>query len=150
MMVLALAFVAALLQPPPGPPRPSIPIITTVPAMKTIDKGDQSNMDDAKQVAVKTEAAFKQLWQQHSPDRPRPAVDFTKEMVVGVFLGSRPTAGYSLEIVSAIEMTGTLVVRYREASPPRGTMTAQVLTSPYHLVAVPFFPGDVKFEKVQP
>jgi len=28
-------------------------------------------------------------------------------------------------------------------------MTAQVITSPYHLVAVPFFPGDVKFEKVQ-
>jgi len=147
MMVLALALVAALLQPPPGPP--SIPIITTVPAMKTIDKGDQSNMDDAKQVAAKTEAAWKQLWQQHSPDRPRPAVDFTKEMVVGVFLGSRPTAGYSLEIVSAIEMNGTLVVRYKEAAPPRGTMTAQVLTSPYHLVTVPFFPGDVKFEKVQ-
>jgi hypothetical protein len=149
MMVLALALVAALLQPPPGPPRPSIPIITTVPAMKTIDKGDQSNMDDAKQVAAKTEAAWKQLWQQHSPDRPRPAVDFTKEMVVGVFLGSRPTAGYSLEIVSAIDMSGTLVVGYKETAPPRGTMTAQVLTSPYHLVTVPFFPGDVKFEKVQ-
>jgi hypothetical protein len=147
-MVLALTLVAALLQPPPAP-RPSTPILTTVPAMKTIDKGDQSNMDDAKQVAVKTEAALKQLWQQHSPDRPLPAVDFTKEMVVGVFLGSRPTAGYSLEIVSAIQANGSLVVRYREAAPPRGTMTAQVLTSPFHLVAVPFFPGDVKFEKVQ-
>ena len=64
--------------------------------------------------------------------------------------GVRPaaTAGYSLEVVSAIEMNGTLVVRYRETAPPRGTMTAQVLTSPYHLVTVPFFPGDVKFEKV--
>jgi hypothetical protein len=149
MMVLTLTLVAALLQGAPGSPKPSIPMLTTVPAMKTIDKGDHSNMDDAKQAAVKTVEAWKQLWQQHSPDRPLPAVDFTKEMVVGAFMGSRPSAGYTLEIVSAIEASGTLVVRYRDASPSRGTMTAQVITSPYHLVAVPFFPGDVKFEKVQ-
>jgi len=149
MMVLTLTLVAALLQGAPGSPKPSIPMLTTVPAMKTIDKGDHSNMDDAKQAAVKTVEAWKQLWRQHSPDRPLPAVDFTKEMVVGAFMGSRPSAGYTLEIVSAIEASGTLVVRYREASPSRGTMTAQVITSPYHLVAVPFFPGDVKFEKVQ-
>jgi PrcB C-terminal len=147
MIVLTLTLVGALLQ--PGAPKPNIPILTTVPAMKTLDKGDQSNMDDANQAVVKTEAAWKQLWQHHSPDRPRPAVDFTKEMVVGVFMGSRPTAGYSLEIVSAIVANGTLVVRYRDAAPPRGTMTAQVITSPYHLVAVSLFPGDVKFEKVQ-
>jgi len=149
MIVLTLALVAGLLQPPPGAPRPSIPILTTVPAMKTIEKGDQSNMDDARQAVVKTAAAWKQLWQQHAPDRPLPAVDFTKEMVVGVFLGSRPTAGYSLEIVNAIEANGTLVVRYRTAAPPRGAMTAQVITSPYHLVVVSLFAGDVKFEKVQ-
>ena len=146
--MLALALAAVLVQ-PPGAPRPNIPILTTVPAMKTIDKGDHSNMDDARQAAVKTAAAWKQLWQQHSPDRPLPAVDFTKEMVVGVFTGSRPTAGYSVEIVSAIEASGTLVVRYKEATPGRGTMTAQVITSPYHMVAVPLFPGDVKFEKVE-
>jgi hypothetical protein len=74
-------------------------------------------------------------------------VDFSKEMVVGVFLGSRPTAGYTLEIVSATQDGGKLTVRYREASPPRDAITAQVLTSPYHIVALPFFPGEVKFEK---
>ena len=149
MMLLALTLVVGLVQ-PPGAARPNIPMMTEMPTMKTIDKGDHSNMDDAKQIAVKTEVAWKQLWQQHSPDRPRPAVDFTKEMAVGVFLGSRPTAGYKVEIVGASETNGTLVVRYREAPPPRGMMTAQVVTSPYHVVTVPFFPGDVKFERVQP
>jgi hypothetical protein len=149
MMLLALALVVGLVQ-PPGAARPNIPMMTEMPTMKTIDKGDHSNMDDAKQIAVRTEAAWKQLWQQHSPDRPRPAVDFTKAMVVGVFLGSRPTAGHKIEIVSATDTNGTLAVRYREAPPPRGMMTAQVVTSPYHLVTVPSFPGDVKFERVQP
>jgi len=41
-----------------------------------------------------------------------------------------------------------LVVEYRVGSPPRDMMTAQVITTPYHLVALPKRAGDVKFEKV--
>jgi len=145
MIVLAFTLAAALSQ-PPGRARAAQP--TTPPAMRTIDKGDHSNMDDVAQVAAKTPQEWQQLWQKHTPDRPRPAVDFSKEMVVGVFLGSRPTAGYILEIVSAAQDNGSLVVKYRESIPHRGSMTAQVLTSPYHIVAVPFFAASVKFEKV--
>jgi PrcB C-terminal len=117
-------------------------------APRTIEKGDQSNVDDARQVVVRTDAEWTKLWQQHSPDRKRPAVDFSKEMVVGVFMGSRSTSGYSVSIGSAASMDGHLVVRYQESTPPRGAMTAQVLSFPYHLVAVPKATGDVKFEKV--
>ena len=146
MIVLALALSAALVQPPPaGVTAARTPAAAT---MKTIDKGDHSNMDDAAQVAARTEREWQELWQKHTPDRPRPKVDFTKEMVIALFLGSRPTAGYGVEIVSATPDNGTLVVKYRESNPSqRGTMTAQVLTSPYHIVAAPFFPGTVKFEK---
>jgi len=147
MTLFVLALAAALVQPPPT--RAAQPA-TTAPMMKTLDKGEHSNMDDAAQVVAKTPEEWQQLWQKHTPDRQRPPVDFAKEMVVGVFLGSRPTAGYVLEIVSATQDSGTLLVRYRESAPPRGAMTAQVLTSPYHLVAVPFFPGSVKFEKASP
>ena len=48
------------------------------PGTRTIEKGDQSNVDDAKQVLVRTEAEWTRLWQQHNPDRPRPKVDFSK------------------------------------------------------------------------
>ena len=148
MMWLALIFAVALVQPPPAPG--AAQSTTTAPAMRTLDKGDQSNVDDATQAVAKTQQEWQQLWQKHAPDRPRPAVDFAKEMVFGVFLGSRPTAGYVLEITGTAQSGGTLVVRYRESPPSRGAMTAQVLTSPYHLVAVPFFPGEVKFEKAEP
>jgi hypothetical protein len=120
-----------------------------MPALRTLDKGDQSNMDDAKQAVVRTEAEYTALWNQHSPDRKRPAVDFSKEMVVGVFLGSRPTAGWVLEIVSAATDGAAFVVRYREVAPASGAVTAQVLTSYYHLVAVPKTSATVRFEKIQ-
>jgi hypothetical protein len=116
---------------------------------RTVDKGEQSNIDEAKQVVVRTEAEWTKLWQQHSPDRKRPAVDFSKEMVVGVFMGSRPTAGYNVSIVSTFAKDGNVLVRYQESTPRPGAMTAQVLTFPYHLVAIPQAAGDLKFEKAQ-
>jgi len=68
--------------------------------------------------------------------------------VVGVFLGSRPTAGYSVEIVATRPDGDGLVVQYREGRPAQGMMTAQVLTSPFHLAVVARCSGTVRFEKL--
>jgi len=116
---------------------------------RTIDKGEQSNIDEARQVVVRTDAEWTKLWQQHSPDRQRPTVDFAKDMIVGVFMGSRPSAGYNISIVSTFAKDGNVIVQYRESTPRPGTMTAQVLTFPYHLVAIPKATGDLKFEKIE-
>jgi hypothetical protein len=116
--------------------------------LRVLEKGDQSNVDDARQVALRTAVEWKTLWRQHSPDRDQPRVDFGRDMVVGVFLGSRTTAGFSVEIVSALVEQGALVVRFRETRPQSDRIVAQVITSPYHLVAVPRHSGEVKFEKL--
>ena len=116
--------------------------------LRTLDRGSQSNVDTARQATARTAAELSALWQLHAPGRPLPAVDFDREIVVGVFLGSRPTAGFSVEIVSAQRDGQTLVVRYRETRPPRDSIVAQVITSPYHLAAVPRT-GEVRFEKVE-
>jgi PrcB C-terminal len=116
-------------------------------APRTVDKGEQSNVDSARQVVIRTEADWTKLWQQHSPDRQRPTVDFAKDMIVGVFMGSRSSAGYNISIVSTFAKDGNVLVRYQESTPRPGTMTAQVLTFPYHLVAIPKAAGEVKFEK---
>jgi len=121
---------------------------TTTATMKTVDKGPMSGMDAPRQATVRTPAEFATLWKSHAADRKMPDVDFTKNMVVGIFLGSRPTAGFGVEIVSAQPESGTLVVKYKETRPSRDTIAAQVLTSPFHLVAVPKFDGPVRFEKL--
>jgi hypothetical protein len=117
--------------------------------LRVLDKGDQTYVDEARQVVARTAPEWTTLWRQHSPDRPRPAVDFAREMVAGVFLGSRPSAGFAVDIVSARDEHGALVVRYRETIPPPGIITAQVITSPYCLVALPRRDGDVRFERSQ-
>jgi hypothetical protein len=117
--------------------------------LRVLDKGDQSNVDDARQIVARTAPEWATLWQQHSPDRPRPAVDFAREMVAGVFLGSRPSAGFAVDIVSVRDEHGALVVQYRETSPPPGAVTAQVITSAYSIVALPRGDGEVRFERLQ-
>jgi hypothetical protein len=151
--LVAATFAAALLQSPASPKaaaatpkKATTQMASTAP--KTIEKGDHSNIDEAKQVVARTEAEWTRLWQQHAPDRPRPAVDFSREMVVGVFMGSRPNAGYSTAILGTTTANGALIVRYTEAQPKPGTVSAQILTFPYHLVAIPKATvTDVKFEK---
>jgi hypothetical protein len=149
--MIALILAAALLQ----SPAPTMPMTTTMKAAadapRTIEKGDQSKVDEAKQVLIRTEAEWITLWQQHAGQRPRPAIDFSKEMVVGVFMGSRPNAGFSTTVVSTTVGNGALIVHYSEKMPAPRAITAQILTFPYHLVAIPKATvTDVKFERAEP
>ena len=116
--------------------------------MKTLAKGMESRIDEARQLTARSAGEWRTLWHQHAGTRDRPSVDFANEMVVGVFLGRRPTAGFGIEIVGAREDRGALVVQYREVQPLPGSIAAQVLTSPYHLVTLPTR-GVVRFEKIE-
>jgi hypothetical protein len=116
-------------------------------AFRTIEKGGQSNIDSPRQAVARTPAEWAALWKAHSFDKPAPGVDFDREMVAAVFMGSRSTGGFSVEIVSAEERDGSFVVGYRESSPRADAVTVQILTAPYHIVAVPKHGGPVKFEK---
>jgi PrcB C-terminal len=113
----------------------------------TIAEGQQSNVEDAREVVVRSAAEWKTLWQQHAPDQPMPKVDFAKSMVIGVFLGSRSTGGYRATI-SAVDRDGAgLVVTWREERPGPDAIVSQMLTFPYHVVRVDRSSGPVKFRR---
>ena len=117
--------------------------------MRSLDQGQESRIDVAKQVSARTVDDWDALWKQHGSGRTRPSVDFTKEVVAAVFLGSRPSAGFSVQIIGARQDGGALIVAYRETRPAPDALTAQVLTSPYHIVAIPKgSTTEVKFERV--
>ena len=112
----------------------------------SIAKGNSSGVETMRQVTIRTAAEWQKLWNEHSPEEKMPAVDFASNMVVGVFLGSKPSAGYAVEILNVRPEGKDLVVEYAQTQPPRGMMSAQILTEPFHLVAVKKHPGDVVFE----
>ncbi len=129
-------LLAALLQGQPAP-------------FTTIDRGASSEIDSPRQVVVRTPAEWAALWRAHAPDKTPTSVDFANKLVLGVFLGTRPSAGYAVEIVGTRAEAGALVVRYAETRPGPDAITAQILTAPYHLVAIPARAGAVRFEKME-
>jgi len=115
----------------------------------TLSHSEQSGVEQARQVVVRTPEEWKVLWKEHAPDQPMPAVDFTKSMVIGVFLGSRNTAGHRVTI-TGIERDGAIVVvTYRDERPGARDILAQVITFPHHLVRVERLAGEVKFARAE-
>jgi hypothetical protein len=114
-------------------------------AFVTVAKGDASGRQLGAEVVVRTAAEWKTLWKEHAPTEKMPAIDFTKQMVLGVFVGSKPTAGYAVEITGVRAEGKDLIVEVVRREPGRGTLAAQILTEPFHLVSVPRHDGQVRF-----
>jgi hypothetical protein len=115
----------------------------------TIVQGDQSGIEEAREVVVRTPAEWKALWQQHAPGQPPPAVDFGKSMVVGVFAGFRGTGGYQVTIAAIDQQGSDLVVTWHETRPGKRDIVTQMLTFPHHLVRLDRADAPVKFKKAE-
>jgi PrcB C-terminal len=119
-------------------------------AVDFIARDSMSGVDEPRQAAAVTAGEWAALWRQHAPDKPLPKVDFTTRSVVAIFLGSRPTAGYDLEILGTKREGDTVVVEWAEVRPKQGLLLAQVLTSPALIATIPKTPGagTIAFRKV--
>lgn len=59
------------------------------------------------------------------------------DTVVGVFLGQRPTGGYSVRVAGASAQNSVLTLTVAVTTPGPGSITTQALTSPWTIVRVP-------------
>ncbi len=114
-----------------------------------VARGRMSEIEERREVAIVDQSAWEALWAEHSRLATLPGVDFETEMVVGIFLGTRPTAGYDVTIAGATVEGDVLVVRYVERKPERGMIVPQMLSAPFHLVRVAKHEGDVRFQPAQ-
>ena len=116
-------------------------------AFTTVARGADSQITQPREVVVRSADEWRALWSDHSAERA-PVVDLSRFTVAGVFLGTRSTAGYGVEIVR-VRSGGTLTtVEYRETRPSPDALTGQVLTAPFHLVTIPRAPGTIEFRKL--
>ncbi len=118
--------------------------------LTTVAQGTLSSIDQPTHAVVRTQGEWEALWKRHGSGQPAPAVDFRTRIVVGAFLGSRPTAGYNVEIVDVKKAGNGLVVTYREVKPAPDRMVAQIITAPFHLVSCDRADGAVTFVLSRP
>ncbi|MHC4954883.1 MAG: hypothetical protein ACYTGZ_13435, partial [Planctomycetota bacterium] len=79
-----------------GKGKPQEPTESPVP-FAVLDSGQFSGIGTAQNVAIMNEADWNALWAEHAGGTP-PPVDFSKDLVVGVFLGPRASTAYSVRI----------------------------------------------------
>lgn len=118
--------------------------------LKTVAHDLLSRVDRPREAVARTPAEWAALWRAHAGDQPAPAVDLTADIIVAVFLGTRPTGGFDVEITGTRREGGVLVVEWRETRPTPGAVAAQVITSPAHIVAIPRVEGEIRFRKADP
>lgn len=141
-VLLALALQVA--------PQPNVhKLIPATIATVIVAREMMSQVDEPKQVVARTPAEWTALWRQHAGDTAAPKVDLGTRTIVAVFLGSRPSAGYAVDITGTREAGGVLTVEWQERRPDRRAITAQVLTSPMVIATIPKFAGEIRFEKVE-
>jgi hypothetical protein len=101
--------------------------------------GTSSGIHENVIVSIGDEVAFKELWNRHTsnitPKPPLPKVNFKKEMVIGIFDGDKPTGGYTVTVKKIIPAPKVIKVMVATGTPPKGSMTAQVVTQPFDIVA---------------
>ena len=113
----------------------------------TIAEGQQSGIEERREVVVRTAAEWKALWKAHAPDEPVPPVDFSKAMAVGVFAGTRNTGGFRVQITAIDHEAEGLVVSWRETRPAPDAMVTQMLTFPFHVVSTERSTAKVRFRE---
>jgi len=104
--------------------------------------GQSAGVKEKLCVVVRSQQEWGVLWIKHTGGKTegRPAVDFTKEMVVAVFLGERSQGGYKVEVklmADPLEPHARMVVFYREVPPPAGSFNMQMISQPFVMVKVP-------------
>jgi uncharacterized membrane protein len=115
-------------------------------ALTTIAHGDASRIVDSRRVVVRTPEEWRVLWALHAgPDAEAPAIDFASTIVAAAFAGEKPTAGHGIEIVAAIDEPDGVRLVLEQRAPGPGMLAAQILTSPFHIVACPRTDREVRW-----
>lgn len=112
---------------------------------KPLESGVQSDIERPRETVARTAAEWKALCADHAGGRACTQADLTKSTVIGVFLGTRPSTGYHVEIARIDREGDGLVVTWREKKPGANEMAAQMITMPYMLVTIDRFTGPIRF-----
>jgi len=106
-----------------------------------IASGSQAAVgDQPRYVLISNEAALRQHWSAaHAAQLNPPAVpevDFSRETVLALFMGSRPSGGYSIGLEGLSRTGNEYWADVRLSEPAADAITSQALTSPWQFVRI--------------
>jgi len=124
-----------------------------------------SGFSERRRMLIRDRETWRDVWKQiHSgtvsfsmpgPGREKvpnvallPEIDFSRDMVLVVTMGSEPNGGYWIVVDGVYEHANELEVVVRNVSPGRSCFTAQIVTQAADIVVLPKREGSVVFRDV--
>jgi len=82
---------------------------------------------------------------------PKLNVNFENELLIGIFLGERPTSGYSINVDKVILENKKILVQASEICPKKDQIVLMVITYPSIFIKIPKYdyPIELKLNKCQ-
>lgn len=104
--------------------------------LRRLGQWTRTGVGEARRLIIRDANAWADFWSELGVG-DRPAVDFTRDMVVAVAAGQRPTGGYEIAVDRVRQVNGELTVEVVETTPGPNCITAASLTQPVDVVVVP-------------
>lgn len=104
--------------------------------IRRIGQWTRTGISEARRLVIRDVNAWEQFWSELGVG-DRPAIDFTRDVVVAVAAGQRPTGGHEIAIDRVTHASGELTVEVVERTPGPNCMTTASLTQPVDVVVVP-------------
>jgi len=103
---------------------------------ETISKGIYSKQIEKAYFIIKDKESFNELLDKINSDTEiiDTDINFSEEMVVGVFLGEKQTGGYEVEVTDVLDQNDYIEFQIKINEPDPGEIVAQSITSPYHII----------------
>ncbi len=110
-----------------------------------------SGLKDPVRTVVRDSLAWREWWRRVTANLsqavPVPSVDFRREMLILVGLGTQRSTGYDVSVVSVRQVGATLQIRVHVSLLGRGPcMAGMAATSPVDIIRVPRSGGVVTFQ----
>lgn len=113
---------------------------------KVVDQGFYSGVNSNRNVVVKDQSSWMGLWQEHNKSNANiPNVDFSKNMIVGLFMGQRPSGCYAIEDVNVWRAAGKIQITHHDRNPGPTIDCAMSLSAPFKLIEIPRSEDPVEF-----
>lgn len=117
--------------------------------VRTLQSGSYSGVTESVREVITDAVRWQQLWRSHTsnmrPGPKLPDIDFSKEIVVAVFLGQQASGGYGIEVTKVERFDGKTYIYCSTFVPDDDAGCITALTQCHHLVVIPRWDGPVTF-----
>ncbi len=103
--------------------------------IRRLGEWSHTGIREARRMVIQEANTWAEFWSELGVGE-RPAVDFTRDIVIAVAAGERPSGGYEIAVNQVTQTNGELRVEVRETTPGPNCLSTSSLSQPVDVVVV--------------